>query len=134
MSISQRLFGSWHVSFGRLWVNDAGGDYVAEETRVVPKASLANRYGLVCWHDRSKKFRGSIDHYLPAKPVVLHPLVDPTTVIATPRGYRVSRPAEEHIGGFVRVLRFDETDPVGAYEMDIFANGTLISSLAYDVV
>lgn len=134
MSIVKRLFGSWHVSFGRLGVNDAGGDYVLEEIRIVPKLSAENRYGVVCWHDKSKKFRGSIVSFLPAKPTVLHPLVAPASVVSTTRGYEVSRPEEEYLGGFVRILRFDDSDPIGKYEMDVLVDGKCIATIVYEVI
>lgn len=134
MGIFRRFFGSWHVAFGRLAKNDLGGDYVAEETRIVPKASMGDRYGVVCWHDHPKKFQGVAVHYLPTKPAVLHPQVDPATVVRTPRGYRVSRAPEECVGGFVRILHFDKTDPTGEYQMDILVNGSLVATLTYKVI
>ena len=134
MGLFQRLFGSWHVSFGRLAKNESGGDYVVEETRTVPKSSGEDRYGVVCWHDHARRFQGVAVHYLPSKPVVLHPKVDPATVIRTPRGFKVSRAPEECVGGFVRILHFDNTDPTGEYQMDILADGSLVATLTYEVI
>jgi hypothetical protein len=134
MGLFQRFFGSWHVDFGRLAKDELGNDYVVEETRIVPKVSAEDRYGVVCWHDRPKKFQGTVVHYLPLKLTVLHPQVDPATVVRTPRGFRVSRAAEECVGGFVRILGFDSTDPTGEYQMDLLANGNLIAAISFTVI